>query len=637
MNDPFESYNARFVDPQTVAQTFILRDKEFTSLCEQTNSLLIGPRGSGKTTLLKMLKVGAQIAWKNRTQANTLRRFKFSPIYVGAERQLDIVVGHQTTPATRSAISLLSKALLSFRVKFSCLDTAQEISNHKLRDVENLSHQFVNLSGNESTICRALSSVWDLGDETVSFLEVRLRLYWQLSEMNRYLAKIKYGSAISPEEILDQAQYLSHEPVGSCESFISIFNSVIDQPTKIWALCVDELEIMPDDLQNYLFTSFRSREQRILLKLATSPFSKIDWRGLGADRPTAGSDYTAINLGFTTKHDSKRNDARRFSAQLLDALILSEGKIKKGAKRPRGTEVLGRSPITEANTSPDQRDAYKPDHGIHYIRFKNLLERDLGFRQFMRDRGIDLDKLHLGNENRRASQARKYIWQVACRLEYGPTNQFTRPDQTIGDRPPSRKALADIYLGYDSLLTMCEGNPRITISLMRPLVRRYFGISRSIPFEDQAVFVEEAVAKFVSLLSTIRVADPSKQLQNMSIIDLMESIGSFFSGEVNGPEFKPEPPLTFKIDKTVPDEFVEALGAAMNQGAFIMLSDESGLFDHGSIKDARLRFSYLLCPIYHLPLTLGGQLNLSTILGYRRPRTSRRPLTQNDLFSRQLI
>ncbi|WP_398483618.1 hypothetical protein [Tardiphaga sp.] len=635
MNDPFESYNARFVDPQTVAQTFILRDREFTSLCEQTNSLLIGPRGSGKTTLLKMLKVGAQIAWKNRTQANSLRRFNFCPIYVGAERQLDIVVGHPATLKNRSSIGLLSKALLSFRVKFACLDTAQEISNSKLRDIENMSHQFVELTGKEASICRSLSLVWDLGEETLSFLEVRLRLYWQLSEMNRYLARIKYGSEISPEEIMKEAQYLSHDPVGSCESFISIFNTVIDQTAKSWALCVDEVEIMPDDLQNYLFACFRSREQRLLLKLATSPYSKIDWQGLGTDRPTAGSDYTAINLGFTTKHDSKRNDARRFSSQLLEALIQHEGRLKKGDKRPRGTQVLGRSPITEANTSPDQRDAYKPENGIHYLRFKALIERDIGFRQFARDRHIDIEKLHSGSENKRASQARKYIWQVACRLEYGPTNQFVRPDRTIGDRPPSRKAFADIYLGYDSLLTMCEGNPRITISLMRPLVRRFFGTSRSIPLEDQSSLVEETVAKFVSLLSTIRVADPNGQLQDMSLVDLMDTIGKYFSGEVNGPEFRPEPPLTFKIDKTVPNEFVEALGAAINQGAFIMLSDESGLFDHGSIKDARLRFSYLLCPLYHLPLTLGSQVNLSTILKSKRLRPSRRPLTQDDLFNRQ--
>ncbi|MDA9415244.1 hypothetical protein XH81_10345 [Bradyrhizobium sp. CCBAU 25360] len=638
MRDPFESYNARFVPPQTVAETFILREKQFAALCEQTNSLLIGPRGSGKTTLLKMLKVGAQVvAWKNRTQANALRRFRFCPIYVGADRQLEFIVGGPVADQNRASIDLLSKALLSFRVKFACLDTAKEVSNPHLRDIENMSHQFVDLGDGEVRLSRALSSVWDLKENTLSFLEVRSRLYWQLGEMNRFLAKIRHGQEVSPEEILDHAQYLSHDPIGACEAFVSLFNEITDLPAKIWALCVDELEIMPDQLQNYLFSGFRSIDQRIVLKLATSPFSKIDWRGLGKDGPMSGNDYTPINLGFTTKHDIKRNDARRFSARLLEALIVAETKAKQKGNQTRGPEVLGRSVITEANTSPDQKNAYRPPDGSHYIRFKSLLERDPAFAQFLRDRDIDLDQMHRSDENQRAGKARKYIWQVACRLAYAPLSSFMRPDRSIGERPPSRKALADIYLGYDSLLTMCEGNPRITISLMRPLVRRHFGTSRSIPFEDQAALVEEAIAKYVSLLSTIHVVDPTNNIQNMSIIDLIEAIGGFFSNEVTGTVFKPEPPLTFRIDNAVPKEYVDAIGVAMNQGAFVMLSDESGLFDHGSIKDARLRFSYLLCPLYHLPLTIGSPINLSRILSTRRPRTSRRALTQEDLFNRTSI
>jgi hypothetical protein len=636
MNDPFEAYNARFVDPQTVAQTFILRDRQFGLLCQQNNSLLVGPRGSGKTTLLKMLKVGAQIEWKNRRQANSLRRFHFCPIYVGADRQLDFVVGSSPfSEGSRTCVDLLAKALLAFRVKFSCLDTAQEVSNPGLRDMENLSHQFVDLAGREVRLCKALSLVWDLGESAFSFLEVRLRLYWQLGEINRFLEKIKHGVEVRPDELIDRAQYLTHDPVVSCESFVSAFNHIADVPTKIWALCVDELEIMPDHLQRYLFSSFRSRDQRIVLKLATSPFSEIDWRSQDPARPMPGNDYTPINLGFTTKHNSRRNDARRFSAQLLDAMIAAEGKFKRGARRPHGTAVLGRSPITEANTSPDQKDAYKPPIGIHYLRFARLKEKDVAFEQFLGDRGIDLDRMHLVDEDKRAGTARKYIWQVACRLEYGPTNEFVRPDKSIGGRPPSRKALPDIYLGYDSLLTMCEGNPRTTISLFRPLVRRFFGTSKSVSFEDQAVLVEEALAKYMSLLSSIQVVDPAGNVQNMSIVDLIEAIGEFFSQEVNGPVFKSEPLLTFKVDKVVPREYVDAIGAAMNQGAFVMLADESGLFDHGSIQRARLRFSYLLCPLYHLPLTLGGAANLSRVLSGRRPRTALRALTQDDLFSRR--
>jgi hypothetical protein len=144
--------------------------------------------------------------------------------------------------------------------------------------------------------------------------------------------------------------------------------------------------------------------------------------------------------------------------------------------------------------------------------------------------------------------------------------------------------------------------------------------------------VEDAVAKYVSLLSTIKVTDPKGNIQNMSIIDLIDAIGSFFDQEVNGAEFKPEPRLTMRIDKLVPRQFLDAIGAAMNQGAFVMLSDEDDLFDHGALNSARLRLSYLLCPLYHLPLTLGGAADVSRILSKQQPRAIRRALSQNDLF-----
>jgi energy-coupling factor transporter ATP-binding protein EcfA2 len=629
----FESYNARFVDPRTIAETFILREKEFHQLCEQNNSLLVGPRGSGKTTLLKMLKVGAQIAWKHSREANALRRFHFAPIHVGADRQLDLVIsGADVRGPTGRTIELLAKALLSFRVKFACLDTAREISNPNLVDIPSLSHQFVSLEGREDTLCRLLSKVWDLGDTALSFLEINARLQWQLAEINRIVERIKYDEEVQPQAIVERAQYLTHDPIQSCQAFVSTFNDVTDSFEKTWALCIDELEIMPEQIQRYLFSCLRSVDHRIVLKLATSPFSGIDWDRFSVARPMAGHDFTAINLAFTKKSDGRRNEARRFSARLLDAMIAAEGGFR-GRDRPRGRTVLGQSPISEANTTESQRGAYRPPDGEHFSRFRRLQEVDPAFRQFLADRQVDLRQIHEEGEDRRAGQVRKHIWHVAVRLEYGPSSVPRGLNTSIGDRPRSRKAIPEIYLGFDSLITMCEGNPRMTIALLRPLVRRFLGTGRPVPFEDQSVTVEEAVAKYVSLLSTIRFDDGSGRNKNLSVVNLIDAIGDFFAQEVNGPIFKSEPLLTFRVDQSLSKSYIEAIGSAMNQGAFIMISDESGLFDFGSIQRARLRLSYLLCPLYHLPLILGGQIKLSRIIA-SRGRASERIVNQDDLFAR---
>nr|WP_254803935.1 hypothetical protein [Methylobacterium sp.]USU34559.1 hypothetical protein NG677_23520 [Methylobacterium sp.] len=626
----FESYNARFVDPATVADTFVLREREFHVLCEQNNSLIVGPRGSGKTTLLKMLKVGAQVRWKNAKQAKVLRRFAFAPIYVGADRQFELTHGSLRGLTNEgSFIALISKALFASRVKFACLETLQEISDPRLENIDELSHQYLRLASEDRvSICRNLSNVWDFEDTAVSFIELKVLLRKQISEINKIVNMIRYAGQVDIEKIIMDWSHITHDPIHVCQSFIDIVNSISGQPEKLWALCIDELEIMPGDLQEFLFSCLRSTDQRIVLKLATSPFSRLSWSDKSYDRPMAGHDYSLINLSF-----GKKIDARKFSVKLLEALMVAEGvKFEGPASRVHGRSVLGRSVIEEANTSPTQRSSYSSPNGYHYKRFAKLQETDPSFRSFLEQRKINIDKLSDENETKRAGNARKYIWQVATRLEYGPSNLFKKADQTVGMRSPSRKRAGEIYLGYDSLITICEGNPRTIIGLLRPLVRRFTGTGKAIEPDVQAVALQAAIAKYFSLLSSIPVQGNVNYNQYSSVIELIDDVGEFLSDETNGPSFKAEPSLSIIIDQSTSPEVMEAIGDAMNQGAFVMLSDEIGLFDYGALVGARLRLSYLLCPRYHLPLTYGQSIPLSTILRKKRRSTVRPQLYVKDLF-----
>ncbi|PBB68016.1 hypothetical protein CK228_12845 [Mesorhizobium sp. WSM4312] len=458
-----------------------------------------------------------------------------------------------------------------------------------------------------------------------SFLEIRSLLQLHIASINAILEKVRYGMIDDIDDVMAHDSFITHDPIYACSSFVDIFNNATNRPEKIWALCVDELEIMPRALQRQLFSYLRSVDQRIVVKLATSPFSGISWERTSEEGPMVGHDYTPINLAFANK-----KDAKRFTAKLFDALLNAEGMRYRG-RRPaeRAESVLGTSLIQEANSSHLQRRAYVPPDGEHYKRFANLRDNDVAFRQFLEDRNIDLETVYKEPEDRRAGLARKYIWQVAIRNEYGPTNIFRRSDESVSSRSPSRKRLSDAYLGYDSLITVCEGNPRTTIGLLRPLVKHFVGEGSEVLPEIQASYLQSAIAKYVSLLATIPIERDSR-----SIIDVLDQIGEYLSFEVNGPTFKPEPSLSIRIDRNVPAEIQEAIGNAMNQGAFVMLSDDIGLFDFGSVSGARLRLSYMLCPRYHLPLTFGKSINLSTILGQERGRRRyNNNLSINDLFS----
>jgi hypothetical protein len=60
----FSSFNARHLDAEQIAKTFV-PSLRFTQLLALQNSLLVGARGSGKTHMLKMLQPKALNAWSH--------------------------------------------------------------------------------------------------------------------------------------------------------------------------------------------------------------------------------------------------------------------------------------------------------------------------------------------------------------------------------------------------------------------------------------------------------------------------------------------------------------------------------------------------------------------------------------------
>jgi hypothetical protein len=78
--------------------------------------------------------------------------------------------------------------------------------------------------------------------------------------------------------------------------------------------------------------------------------------------------------------------------------------------------------------------------------------------------------------------------------------------------------------------------------------------------------------------------------------------------------FKTEPALSFVVDNKVTEQEVSAIGAALNQGAFVFIPSQESEHCMGDIRNKRFRISYLLCPRYRLPLMYGQPVILSNIL-----------------------
>src|SRR5438045_309341 len=77
----FESFNARNLDPEKVAETFV-PSKQYDSLIKRRHTLIVGPRGSGKTTLLKMLQEPALEAWQHDSAEHYRSKIDFTGVFI---------------------------------------------------------------------------------------------------------------------------------------------------------------------------------------------------------------------------------------------------------------------------------------------------------------------------------------------------------------------------------------------------------------------------------------------------------------------------------------------------------------------------------------------------------------------------
>ena len=175
-----------------------------------------------------------------------------------------------------------------------------------------------------------------------------------------------------------------------------------------------------------------------------------------------------------------------------------------------------------------------------------------------------------------------------------------------------------MYTGLESLLTICEGNPRWVIGILRPQILRYkrllqHGNRRALDRAYQARQILKVIGRYRALLGTIPLKG-GKHGARASVLRLVDQIGNYMFRDVVLGQFKPEPVLSFVVDKNVTSSQIEALGIAVNQGAFVLVPSRKGDTTAGTILNSRFRMSYLLAPDFQLPLTYGAQISLSTIL-----------------------
>jgi hypothetical protein len=595
----FESFNARALEPEQVAKTFVPPER-FDDALVRAHTLIVGPRGSGKTTILKMMQSPALESWADPRAEYYRASVDFTGVFIPADRSWSEQIG----AVGEDKLSIEHKQLLGISAftthVLKALVEAMEYKVHPPSDQSLVPHRRVTLSrSEEADLVIEIAQKWYLTLRVPSLVALKHSLSARLSE----IWEISSSEALRDEDgrgqRLSEIKHLQLNFLTSAGIAIELFNDATNQKTAKWGLLFDELELAPQWIREQLVKSLRSVNNKLLFKLSMSPYSQDAELLHDELSATFGNDYNQVALWYAYKENSYA-----FCEELFQSLLKDNGLEKSSPTRLLGKSNFELLDDDAYRTSP----AYMPGSPLQQ-QFSAMARKDRTFRRFLQSKQLDLDKLHLLTEDRRAAEIRKITSLIAVREAYRVSDQKS----AVRQQERGRKNRA-VYRGALSLFTMVEGNPRWFIGVIGKLIHDYAKEHRKLTTARQSEEVDKAVNRFRAYLKTIPCPSLMKNQPPRGVLSLLDLVGKFFGNAVIKQDFNPDPPLTFDVDSRTSDTLMESLGRALNAGAIVYVNEPDSDLLLNSLRGKRFRLSYLLAPYYRIPLILGRSISLKTIL-----------------------
>lgn len=603
----FDSFNARALNPWQVAKTFV-PPYQYQKLCLRRHSVLIGPRGSGKTTLLKMLTPAALNVWNHQLSNHYRNQIDFTGVFIPTDltwrEQIDSLGGGRLDPKITRVLSKATVTTHVLRSLMSAIITRQSAAT------AGIGFRKLSLAkAQESALARQIAEAWLLQPPLFSFAALKHALSSRLLRVRQLAGQLVELHPSEISKLLGSRDYLFLDFIECIAFAIEVLDDTTGESDARWALMFDELELAPEWLQGELMSSMRSRSDRLIFKLALSPYS--GGIPLANTSTSAGpdQDYEPISLWYAEKRNSYPF-CRDLWFQMLQ---------ERGLDLVEPAEVLGRSVFeTTADEWRELGNAYSPSGRIGR-RFMEAAKRDISFRKYLATTELDPAHLDTLSGNERAASVRKIAPLVAVREFYRGADIDGRTVMRSRKRPT-------LFAGADSLFAISEGNPRWFIAIIGRLLDNLSGNQSRITESMQATEMKHAADRFAAMLSILPVTAGSSS-KAARLFDIISQIARYFHRRAVVDEFSPEPPLTFVVDHAIPEDVLSILGVALNAGAIVYVPDDSSRLILDDCRGSRFRISYLLTPLFGLPIRLGPAISLSTILFKPKPISDLEQLT----------
>jgi hypothetical protein len=607
----FEKFNAKFLTPEQVADSFVPPD-HFGKLCQPCHTVIVGPRGSGKTSLLMMLQTRALRYWIHSLADETRKTVRFIGVFIPTDivwqMQLNMVGQDYLKNEHKQALVQTAITLHVIRAFVTAIIDEWDPDNTIIKTSPVQKIEF----DQEKRLVNLLAECWRISPTPKTLFQLRQKILDRMSDIGYFVANERVGSEEGRTTRMKAQGLIYPGFLDVLRPAIQIVNDEMRKPDLKWALCFDELELAPDDLQVTLIQYLRSTEPTIYFKLSMSPFTKIPIQLKETERKAAeDADYNLIPLWYSEKKDNNR-----FSTDLARNLLKA-----KGMAETDPALFFGKPYHAEFSTA----DAYTPG-GYNYNEIAALIKNDVSFCNYIKRHKIDLEHIDKMEEEIRAWFVRKALPSVIHR-NYFKKFKNVSEGGTGKIMQLSRSRKSDLlYTGWDAIAAICEGNPRFLNGIIHEIINHTPRDSKIASRNVQWSVVEEARQKFNARINTIRITQSAEDRGVRSLLDL---VGSYFEQDLLGSDFKSEPVATFELDEKAYYTYGEAVGFALNAGALVNIPQESTKLLLNDLKGKRFRLCYLLATEHKIPLRIGVSISLHEILK-RNPRGEQNLLWNNE-------
>jgi hypothetical protein len=609
----YHAFNARYLTLEQVVESFITNE-DFEKLIEPNNTVLIGPRGCGKTTLLKMLTPRALSLWNSNDAKKYTKKISFNSIYIPADSQWSrqIKILENIFPTNDVFLKKIFQAVVTINVLNSVIVTLQDILEIKIDDIKIRFKK-------EELICCELIDSWNI-EKPVSptFYGILKKLHSRVSYINNRISRIEYSKEIPQEQ--DLPDYFFNDYLTLTLSAINTFEEICkDQGSnfvyKKWALCFDELEIIPSWLQEEIITyHLRSTNQKFIFKITSSPIVYWSKKIEGSHhKATDGNDYSIVRSWVYNKESSKNWNlfCQKYITQRLEKIGDNLNYKRVFGMNDLNTALIESEPIFRQRIGDVKRD-YELNTVMWEVT-RSLAEKDKSLEMILHSRGIDpKNPVPPARSGIRDSFFRKVKPILVYRY------YFSRRNINDNVELRSRKNVT-LYHGFDYISTLAEGNPRILKRITEDLLKtleKNIKTTPMIPITIQGKIINEFSENYFESL----IGHPEGYIDDkINLKNLSSTIGSYFYRKFIRDDFRIDQENCFTIDAKISDSFLTLLRLAIDIGAIQLQDPKNDLYD-SSIYGREFKLAYSLFPKFSLPQQKYKSTVLSKVLSSSNTR-----------------